>query len=145
MEFPRPGRGTGNDPMQEGVVPICDLIIKHTQRKDDRQALLDAISSEHTIAAHTQHVLQKIREAIDTKGVEVILLQEISSDTQAQITQLCQQRGWQHCFATGNDDPKKCDAITGIISRTPFVEQMQVDFQEVKVRYFAAVRVGNTW
>lgn len=145
MEFPRRGRGTGQDPMQEGVVPLSDLIIKHTQRKDDRQSLLDAMSSEHAIAQHTQYLLQKLREAVDTKGIQVMLLQELSADTQADIQRLCQERGWQSCFATGNDDPKKCDAITGIVTTVAFSEQMQVDFQEGKARYFAAVRVGNTW
>merc|ERR1712226_922548 len=103
--------------MSEGVVPLCDLIIKHTQRKEERLALLDAMCSEPVITQHTQQLLQTIRDALDAKGAQLVLLQELSAATQAAIQQLSQQRGWHSCFSTGNDDPKKCDAITGVVSK----------------------------
>jgi len=148
MEFPRAGRAPGQDPVIEGLVPLCDLVIKHLGRKDDRASLLEAMTSEAVIQQHSTQALNVVRDALEVRGMEVVLLQEVGGDMQAKLEELCRQRGWTSLFAAGNADPNKCDAIAGIISKMPFDEQMQVEFQEEtskKIRHFPAVRQGTAW
>merc|ERR1712007_305223 len=114
--------------------------------KEDRQFLLEAMSSEEVVAQHSRHLVDTIRDALDAKGIDIVLLQEVGADVQAHLTELCRQKGWQALFGLGNEDPKKCAAMTGIISKTALDEQMQVEFQEnKKVRHFAAARKGTAW
>lgn len=142
MEFPR----LGVQPMTDGLIPMCDLCVKHLQCKEDRQTLLDAMSSETSITKHAEYVINTVSNALEARGCEVALLQEIGSDIQGQLMQLCQQKGWHVCFSAGNPDPTKCDAITSIIAKKPFDQQMPFDFQEnKKVRQFAAARLGTAW
>jgi len=112
----------------------------------DRQVLMDALSSEAIIGQHCVQMLTMISDAFETRGVDAVVLQELGTDTQAQILQLCIQKGWQACFSNGNEDPMKLDAITGIISKKPFDEQTQIQVVEnKKSRNFAAARLGTAW
>jgi exonuclease III len=154
MEFPKAGQAM----VMDGLMPMIDLVIKNLARgKEDRQALMDALSSEIVIGQHCVQMLNMISDAFESRGVDVVVLQELGTDTQAQLTQLCIQKGWQACFSAGNPDPMKLDAITGIVSKKSFDEEKisQIAGQEAKrgievtenkkSRLFAAVRIGTAW
>lgn len=98
MEFPRAGRAPGQEPVIEGLVPLCDLVIKHLGRKDDRVSLLEAMTSDAVIQQHSLQALNVVRDALEVRGMEVLLLQEIGSDMQARLEDLCRQKGWTSLF-----------------------------------------------
>jgi exonuclease III len=143
MEFPKAGQAL----IMDGLIPMIDLIVKQLSRgKEERQVLMDALVSEVIIGQHCVQMLNMVSDAFETRGMDAVVLQEIGTDTQAQLTQLCIQKGWQVCFSTGNADPMKLDAITGIVSKKPFDEQTQIEVVEnKKSRNFAAVRIGTAW
>lgn len=144
MEFPQVAQVSGR--VLDGLVPMVDLIVKNTQRKEERYCLLDAMSSDEVIAEHLNQMVAKISDSFETKGVDIILLQEVGKDAQAQIHQACHQKGWHCCFSTGIEEVNKCNAITAIVSKIHFDEQTQIEVQEArKVRHFAAVRLGTAW
>jgi len=129
-------------------LPFCDLVVKKLQREDDRQLLVDALSSEPVIAAHSGQVMQVISDALDTRSMDVVLLQEIGRDLQDKIKDVCRGKSWYASFSSGDDDSDRCDAITAIISKNEFGEEEGggVEVQEAKTtRYFAAARRGNAW
>lgn len=148
MEFPAPVREVGKELVLDGLQTFCDLVIKDLKREEDRQLLIDSLSSEDIIAQHAQQVLHTIQDAFEVRDVDVVLLQELSYDVQEQIKDLCKGKSWYTCFSSGNADSSKCDAITGIISNKDFQEEEAggVEIQEGKVvRFFAAARRQNTW
>lgn len=144
MEFPRMGKAKG-DAITEGLVPLCDLVVKHLGRKEDRATLLEAMSSDPAIKEHTKYVLTVIQSALES-GTQVVCLQELSGYMETQIRQLCRQKGWHYCFSEANDALHKCDAITAVISIYAFDEEEDVEFIESrKARHFASARVGCAW
>lgn len=145
LEFPSIG---ASKPVVDGVGPYCDQLQKSLDRKgsEEKQLLLDAMTSEPVISRHYELVLQEIRDALVVRGVAAALLQEVSTELGGRLTEVCAQQGWDICLSAANEDPGKCDAITAIISREPLDEKDAVVVQEnKKVRSFAAARLGTTW
>lgn len=148
MEFPEAGREAGKDPIVEGLSPFCDRVVKDLQREDDLQLLLESLSSEEIISQHCNQVLNVVRDAIETRGVDALVLQELGRDIKRQLEKLCDNRFWHVHFSSGESDTDKCAGITALLSKEEFqeVEGEGVEVQEGKiVRHFAAARRNNFW
>jgi len=148
MEFPASKRPPERDAVIEGLVPFTDAVLKELKREEDRQLLLDTLSSDEIIELHTEQVCKMIQQGFEERDVDVILLQELGYSVQERIKDLCKGKSWYTCFSSGNSDDGKCDAITGIISNKDFQEEEGggVEIQEGRtVRHFAAARRGTSW
>ncbi|CAK0863251.1 unnamed protein product, partial [Prorocentrum cordatum] len=145
LEFPDAAAAA---PVLDGINPYCDQLLAALGRKgtEQKKLLTDAMSSELVASLHRDVVLGAVQEAADSGAADVILLQELSSGHQSALEAWCAAAGWSSRFAEGNEDPKKCDAITAILTRRPTDEDCQATVQEnKKTRHFAAARVGEAW
>merc|ERR1711988_532766 len=89
-----------------------------------------------------------MRSSLEEHNCDVVLLQEIGRELQAQIVDFCRGKGWHTCFSSGDDDPERCAALTGIVSKRDFDEEEGggVEIHEGKTtRFFAAARQRDTW
>merc|ERR1712196_51162 len=67
-------------------------------------------------------------------------------DMQSCLQNEAAAKGWHIHSSTSNPDAGKCDAITCVISRTPFEEVSEfMDADGKKLRYFACGRHGHVW
>lgn len=136
------------NPVFDGVRPVCDEFLRELDRKgvDCMNLLLEALSSDVVINCHTERILSFVRDVLTAEGSDIVFLQEIGESVKPRIVELCQSKGWSSHFSAKNDDPKKCDAITAIISKQAFdeVAEMEVS-RNNKIRTFAAARFSSCW
>jgi len=151
LEFPQligDARNAPPEAVRDGISPNCDALLAIIEKKgkDQKEFLMNAMSSQQVIAMHYELILQEIHHALGERKVKAVLLQEVSTAVQDRLTQQSQTHGWHMHFAQANSDPKKCDAITCVISLHPFDEIAEFECLEgTKPRFFAAVRQGPIW
>jgi len=141
LEFPRLSAA---QPVFDGVRPVCDMLLKALGRKsaECQQLLVEAVGSEPVISHHIERVTSFVRDALETRGADVVLLQDVRD----RLSEICGSSGWAAHFSQKCDDPKKCNAITAVIAKGPFDEVAEIEVQrQSKIRRFAAARRGSVW
>jgi hypothetical protein len=148
MEFPNSKRESHDSPAVEELTPFCELVLKQLKREDDKELLLSALSSTAIINAHSQLVLNTVREAMETRGCNAALLQGISRDLEEELQRYCAMKRLHACFSSGNEDRERCAGITCIICKMGFDEKEGGGIEIIEgktTRFFAAARRGDSW
>jgi len=151
LEFPQllgDAQSAPPEAVSDGISPSCDalLVILDKKGKDQKEFLMSAMRSQWVVTMHYELIIQEVQHALAERKVNAVLLQEVSAALQDRLTQQSQTSGWHVSFAQANSDPKKCDAITSVISLHPFDEVAEFECLEgTKPRFFAAVRQGPIW
>mmetsp|Transcript_33351 Transcript_33351/g.84948 ORF Transcript_33351/g.84948 Transcript_33351/m.84948 type:complete len:492 (+) Transcript_33351:62-1537(+) len=132
----------------DGVRPVCDMLAKYLGRKDAESTslLLEAVSSDAVIYCHIERVKAFVHDSMTEHGIDIVLLQEIGAGVKECISDMCKRSGWKVHFSTKNDDAKKCDAMTAIVTKRAFDAVTEIEVQRNnKIRHFAAARFSSTW
>mmetsp|Transcript_123401 Transcript_123401/g.242079 ORF Transcript_123401/g.242079 Transcript_123401/m.242079 type:complete len:234 (-) Transcript_123401:56-757(-) len=113
--------------------------------------LLNAMCTYGVLKQHLDLVVGTVRHALsqdgpNSTGAFVVLLQEVSEELRAALSEECRAQSWFCSFSDSAQVPGKCDAITCIISRHPMEDGGQVVIEENgKARRLAVARWGQTW